>query len=182
MSQPDPLRRFPDWLQTNLERPPTPKIGPGAGKRQRTVSPNYLPSLTRPQLCGRITALRAALDTLASQADADRLGAFQATGSLKVELIALESHLRALDTPARWPHGALRSPEATRRLRTASADLQEVMSEIKADAIRAAHRAAGIAETAWIREMAELNRVPTDELLELAPSLARELYQERGSE
>jgi hypothetical protein len=89
---------------------------------------------------------------------------------------------RELSPVERWPFDALTSRTAERRLRKAAADLSEVRAELRADAIRAQHRAQALEQTARIREYGELSRVPPDELLELAPSLARELYQERGAE
>ena len=131
-------------------------------------APAYLPSLSRPQLCGRICALRSALDALASQSDVDRHGAFQATGALKAELIALETALRQRDANT-WPTGVVTVPAAEQRLRQSHAEHAGVVSEIRADAIRAAHRAAGLAQTARIRELGEMSCVPMDEVLELEP-------------
>lgn len=59
--------------------------------------------LSRPQLCGRISTLRSALDILCAQADVDGHGSFACRGSMKVELIALEAKLRTMATPDELP-------------------------------------------------------------------------------
>jgi hypothetical protein len=55
------------------------------------------PSLTHPQLCGRITAVRRALDALQAQAELDGQGTIPGYGSLKVSLINYENELRNSD-------------------------------------------------------------------------------------
>ncbi len=60
------------------------------------MAPAYLARITRPQLCGRISALRSALDVLAAQAAVDGFGRFD-IGRLKLELYALETELHRRD-------------------------------------------------------------------------------------
>jgi hypothetical protein len=72
---------------------------------------------------------------------------------------------------------AVLDPGASERLRQAHAELQSVRSELAADRQRsnaaAQHRAQGIAETARIREMAELNQVPLSARRSPTPSSPR---------
>lgn len=71
--------------------------------------------MTRAQLCGRITALRSALDTLAAQADRDGHGAIPGTGALKVQLIAYENDLRARDRAEAFERRLAADCEASQR-------------------------------------------------------------------
>lgn len=201
------------------------------------MTPAYLLTVSRPQLCGRVHALREALEILRVQSLIDRKGACQSVAAIKNELAMCEQRLRDVD--ARWPHGAPTSPAAesrlravdahqaprhpfpdcttegccigdcpacqarragqpfaaavtsqvaTDRLRNAGADLAELVRTIAFDSARAMsnvaarHRAHALEDTARIRETAELNRIPSDELLELAPDTARELARNGGAE
>ena len=64
-------------------------------------------TMTRPQLAGRITALRAVLDILWCQTEADGHPPFAAIGAGKVELIRLEQALRDMDLAAAKAFDAL---------------------------------------------------------------------------
>ncbi len=66
----------------------------------RTGHPRPISALSRPELAGRVQALRNALDTLWSQSDLDRGPAFNGIGQLKIELLALEALLRDRDRQA----------------------------------------------------------------------------------
>ncbi len=66
----------------------------------RTAQPRPIAALTRPELAGRVQALRNALDTLWAQSDLDRGPAFNGIGQLKIELSALEALLRDHDRQA----------------------------------------------------------------------------------
>jgi hypothetical protein len=92
--------------------------------------------MSRAQLCGRIHAARLSLDLLQSQAQADGDAPFRAYGTLKVELIRLEAELRTMDNGApvpMWPHDVHTTPAAEERLRTAGADLAELLHAIAVD-------------------------------------------------
>jgi hypothetical protein len=60
-----------------------------------------MPTLERPVLCGRIHALRRALDELKAQAEVDGQGAIPGYGSLKVTLITYENALQDHDAAER---------------------------------------------------------------------------------
>lgn len=83
----------------------------------------------------------------------------------------------ALLQSARWPFGVFGSAAATDRLRQAQAELSATRAELRADSLRAQHRAHALADTARIREHGEASRVPLDELATAAPSLLREMQQ-----
>jgi hypothetical protein len=57
--------------------------------------------MTRVQLCGRITALRRALDELKAQAEADGQGCIPGYGALKVSLLTYRNALQDHDAAQR---------------------------------------------------------------------------------
>jgi hypothetical protein len=170
-------------------------------------APKPISGLSRAQVAGRITVLRAALDLLWGQSDLDGGEPIPCIGKMKVALIELEGQLHAIDRQRALPTiadgiravvagrplptvpfaAAVSIPAAEQRLRQAGADLAELARELVVDAARAmANRAAinkaftdagtrGLEATVRIRELAELNRLPMEEIAELAPTLAREL-------
>src|SRR5690349_3036688 len=89
---------FPMWTSGPERTRPVPTR---ASFRTHIPAPEQpapaLADLPRTRLCGRIWALRRALDELQAQADADGLGAIPGYGALKVSLIQHETALRKLD-------------------------------------------------------------------------------------
>ena len=110
----------------------------------RTTGVRYFPppqpkhefELSRPQVAGRVHALRSALDTLQAQSDADGGAVFTCLGAMKKSLIHLEERLRELDRAFIQPGpAAALGVAAETRLRQAQTEVAEVVPGIGADAL-----------------------------------------------
>jgi hypothetical protein len=137
---------------------------------------------------------QAVVDRELARRQVDRLDRFTRRGDLSpavrelaaAERAALEKQIADLSskTAPRWPHAVHGNPTAEKRLRQAQGELASLRAELLSDRRRsnlaAQHRAQGMAETARIRELAELNRVPADELREACPSYFAALRTAEG--
>ena len=103
-------------------------------------SPKPLAQLSRPQVAARVAVLRQALDLLVGQAELDGGEPLPCRGALKSSLIQHEEELRQRDrtAPVTPFAAAILEPGARQRLAAASTDLHHVLTDIRADAIRAA--------------------------------------------
>lgn len=139
--------------------------------------PKPLAELSRVQLAARIHQLREALDALWTQSEVDVGEPYACIGRLQLEQAYLHAKLHQLDRQTGQPFAAaVTIPAAERRLRQAGADLSECIRAIALDGARAMARAAEREHHALLRAV---EVVPPEELLGLAPSLARELSMQR---
>jgi hypothetical protein len=85
-----------------------------------TPEPKPVSQLTRPQICGRIAALRGAIDALFGCSDLDGGEAIDCLGSMKKSLYWHEERLREMDRQTPAPvvplAAAVNHPDAVARL------------------------------------------------------------------